>query len=83
MAEAHAVLLAEREANQELDEDDYILEWDQWKHLTRVIEEPEAAPRWVSSLGTGIRHHLTIFSLQGLLRAWLPLRYARRVTIYR
>lgn len=52
IAETHQALLAEREAKQELEEDDYILEWDQWKHLTRVIEEPEAAPRWVRILAS-------------------------------
>lgn len=59
MAKTHEALLAEKEAKQELEEDDYIVEWDQWKHLTRVIEEPEATPRWVCWLGV---HHKALLT---------------------
>lgn len=81
MAEAHLALLAEREAKQELEEDDYILEWDQWKHLTRVIEEPEAAPRWVRPVNAQAKLYLTALGLLGVFRSWLPLRHAHRTAV--
>ena len=36
-----------QEREVEVTDDDRVIEWDQWKHLTRVMEEPEATPRWV------------------------------------
>lgn len=53
MAKAHEAVLEVQAIERNLDEEDRIIEWDQWKHLTRVIEEPEAAPRWVRWCQTG------------------------------
>jgi hypothetical protein len=49
MAKAHEKTLAQVEeaTEREVTEEDRTIEWNQWKHLTRVIDEPEAAPRWV------------------------------------
>lgn len=80
MSKAHEALLAEKEDKQELEEDDYILEWEQWKHLTRVIEEPEAPPRWVCWLGMNRDSADDLFAL-GLFRTWLPLHHTSRTAV--
>jgi hypothetical protein len=38
----------ERGKEGEMPKEERVVEWDQWKQLTRVIEEPEAGARWVS-----------------------------------
>lgn len=49
MSKAHEKTLeqVEEATEREVTEEDRTIEWNQWKHLTRVIDEPEAAPRWV------------------------------------
>lgn len=57
MSKAHekTLELAEEATEREVTDDDRVIEWNQWKHLTRVMDEPEATPRWVRHRGEKIR----------------------------